>query len=344
MSDSKEIELETLVNYNADHPNVENEELLLAAEMKTLQACPRAGNSFKKMIHKLYCYCIKKMDILLLLLILFALVVLLTGCLVRLKLGSNGTQYVKNTIEYQIEKLAATSNITDRMGSVERWIKLFNENSELIELDMKNGEGLVRNQYSVSVHTCMIDTYIRVREYLTGSEAGKSTMDIKGNSKIQWRACNYPFWPALDYIGISYQKCEEDIHDECEHKYSRDTRIFFDSFQSYNVCSDVFKYYPFAGSDKSLSDAPVKPNEKENWWIYRYLGSFGTSDYEISFTLKYHELDDAMNETHPPFYGEWSIRITTLDHGFSDEWDEIFKADVEKAYHAIVVDMSEAEC
>ena len=348
MSD-KEIELETFVQPESEgHDTVSPDAEPLERSFKlfgyTMPMLPEKYNiKLKSGANHLAKYAWRKKFSIVLSVLILVLLCSLGYCLYRIKLSDDGTIYVKNTMEFQITNLGSMKTWYNRTSIVEQWIATFNENSKMIQLDINDGETLIRNEYSLSVDMCGVSTYIRVREYLTGSSQGTSTLDIKGNSKIHWRACVYPYWPPLDKVSNSSQKCEKDIH-ECDSKYSRETRIYLEDFKTYDVCDDVFKYFPFAGSDQTKANEPIKKNEDEPWYIYKYTGSVGDSDYEISFTLRYHHEGDAMNETNPPFDGEWSIRITSTEHGYSDEWDEDFEADVQQTYDALVKEFSHETC
>ena len=281
-----------------------------------------------------------------LVIILWILVIImgsfLTFCSYRLILGNDGNQYVRNTREYQIGDFKNMTDYIDRERMAQLWVDAVNNSSDYLNIDYSLGKKAIRGEYSVSVEKCNVDTYIRVREYIQGELAGTSTMDIKGNSKLHWRACVYPYWPALEYFPISSQKCEKDLH-VCDHKYSRETRISLNtSTPLFNTCNDVFKYYPFAGCDNM--DNAITANTPLYWWVYSYKGLVGTSAYEISLTLRYASSAAAITGNEKPTDAEWSVRISTMYNGQSEQWDDMFVDDIESTWQSLIDIFSETTC
>ena len=244
-------------------------------------------------------------------------------------LWSTENYYVKNTIEYQVTEL---KQIHNRSESVQNWMAIINEHSKYLKL--QSGEEFIRSEFSINIGNCDFpdkDALFRVREVLFGDNKGKSTFDIKSNAYFQFSAARLPYWPAFHYLHASSQKCEKDVH-ECDSKYSRESRIALSSPPELRTCGDLFQYFPFTGVGKSAFAQPVLPKVKSFWWIYSIKGEVETSSYEISFTLKYPDEESALRGTVPPIDGEWSVRISTSNYGYSSSWDDEFKEDIETVY------------
>lgn len=265
--------------------------------------------------------------------VLYCILLLLLGLyfiiVVDSFLWSTENYYVRNTIEYQVTEL---KEIHNRSETIKTWMELINEHSKY--LNLRGGEEFIRSEFSINIGNCYFpdkDALFRVREVLSGDNKGKSTFDIKSNAYFQFSAARLPYWPAFDFLHASSQKCEKDVH-ECDSKYSRESRITLPSPPEFRVCGDLFQYFPFTGVGKNAFDQPVSPKLKSFWWIYSIKGEVETSSYEISFTLKYPDEESALHGTVPPIDGEWSVRISTRNRGYSNSWDDEFKEDIENIY------------
>ena len=320
----------SLEELEVEDDNYSFDEQLIVKDRKTI-VIQKALNCVRFVLHHKFDICASITIVL--------LIISLTFCLFLMPKYTH--QYVMNTIEYQITELGDMSLWSDRDAVVRGWMDTVVNNSKYIREE--DVEIFVRHEYTLEVGDCGGNNWIRVRDRLSGDGVGMSTLDIKKSSKFHSKACNYPYYPALEYIDQSTQKCERDQH-ECDHKFSRQGRIFFDSLQVYDTCEDVFKYFPYAGSEKSKAKNPVSIHTKRPWWNYIVNGVVGTSTYEIAFNLEYETLEGATDGSVPPVNGEWSIRITSKDYGMSDEWDQDFKKDVDSFYEIIKDKYSAKKC
>ena len=248
-------------------------------------------------------------------------------------------EFIRNTSEYQIDYENITAWI-DRDLMVEAYLEVCNR-SPLLDISMNDGQFSVRIQYMLLTggeRRCYNKREIRVREYISGYNEGISYVDIKNNSEDRLEACDVPLWPADEYLDDSRQKCETDIH-QCDNKFSRETRIFFDEPQEIITCRDLLHLYPWAfdelPEDKQLNQLAV--DKYYFWWIASFKGMMDDTNYEMSFTLKYETSEDAISGDVAPIYGEWSIRIYTEDDGGSDEYNP----EVQNAAYDLWINLSE---
>ena|SRR3990167_100426 len=270
--------------------------------------------------------------------LIFAISGGLIYCVIHLSIGGNDTHYVRNTSEYQITPINGIQDMLNRSAVTSQLIDIINTNSRYLNLNSSLGNISTRAEYSVTVHGCQTNDFIRVREYTTGYGEGTATIDIKDNRKFRYAACNLPYWPAMDNVTNAYQKCEDDYHYCKSGKSSRETRIELPSFAEFKTCNDIYKYYPWA-YDKSRADYPVIPNVSRWWWVYYYPGIVSGTRFEFSFTLKYDNETMAITESDPPKTGEISLRLFETNDGFG-EYDPDVKADFENVWAVLHETMS----
>merc|ERR1712137_162915 len=240
----------------------------------------------------------------------------------------SSTEFVRNSREYQIT-YSDYSVWLDRNSMVTQFNEQASANNPYLDLSSGIGQESVRTQYKILTageKRCYNDREIRVREYQSGYGAHTSYVDIKSNSWDRDKACDVPFWPAETYHNTSRQKCERDVH-ECNDKFSHETRIFFsEQHHSIDTCYDLLLLYPWAFDElpEEHQGNPVDVYDLNPWWTLVYKGQMdGDTNYEIAFTLRYSTLEEATSGTHaPPVYGEWSIRIYSVDDGMSESWNE----------------------
>jgi len=253
---------------------------------------------------------------------------------------------IKNTTESQID-LYQMPNWIDRETQAQTWINFMEQHSKYLNLSNSQITEITRRQKLLSAKACNNRYEFRTREGLAGDGEGDGYIDIKGNNDLMDKACTLPFEPAALYATNTSQKCELDLH-ECpdDDKYSRETRIFFKSpFPDFATCGDLYQLYPSAfDEDFSAEDARAGLSVRMDqvWWAKKYIGFLdGDTKYEITFTVRYHSMDDAMDAMDPvnnvlPADGEWSIRLYSLGEGFTDDWNEDVVADVASMYDQLM--------
>ena len=246
------------------------------------------------------------------------------------------------TTEYQITiPVDVLANWKSRQTEMENWMKYFEKNSKYFHLAYSEVNYGTRFQYYIATKgkaRCNSNYEIRVRDFVDGYMAGKTTVDIKGNSKFEYFANQYNFKPSPNFASNSSQKLERDEHG-CDHKYSRETRIYLEEQRQFYTCLDVVELFPYAYT--SLT-APTLMNNvtKEDprvWFEQEYSGTLDTETmYKAAFTLKYRSLDEALDESAPPYFAEWSIRVFSLEEGFSGIYNEDVKEDVVHAWKKLI--------
>ena len=246
------------------------------------------------------------------------------------------------TTEYQITiPVDVLSGWKSRQTEMNNWMKYFEKNSKyfhLIDAEINSG---TRYQYYIDTKgkaRCNSNNQIRVRDYVDGYMAGKTTVDIKGNAKFEYFANEYNFKPNPLYASNSSQKLERDEHG-CDHKYSRESRITFDEPLQFETCLDVVKLFPYAY--ESLT-APTLMNkvtieDPRVWFEQEYKGLLDSGTmYKVAFTLKYRSIDEALNETASPYFAEWSIRIFSEGDGFSGKYNDNVQKDITNAWRKLI--------
>jgi len=254
---------------------------------------------------------------------------------------------IRNTTESQID-IYETTLWTDREAQIEQWIAIANEESVYLNTSYAQVFQTTREQKILSAKGCNSKVEFRTRVNIDGDGTGDGYIDAKGNDKDIYTACTLPYDPAPMYQTNSSQKCELDIH-ECpdDDKYSRETRIFFAGyFLSLTMCKHLVELFPDS-IDLAPSDDEVELTTRldQTWWAKKYIGYLDNdTKYEMTFTLRYHSAEDAMNAKDPrnnvePAAGEWSIRLFSLGDGFTDEWNENVVDDVATMYNKLMVDV-----
>jgi len=258
---------------------------------------------------------------------------------------------VLKTTEFQM-KLVSFKNAETREEGMEKWMRYFAKKSKYFSFDSSvTVKSKTRKQYyldSKGEKKCGPDYEIRVEEYVGGDINGTSTIDIKDNSQKESTARNMPFWPSSKYINNSKQKCERDEH-ECSHKYSRETRLYMDEWKEWSTCRDLVEMFPWAYKDLTAKqlDYKVKPGDMKYWFIQEYEGYLDDDTrFKAAFTMKYHSLDEAMNDhaAENATKGEWSIRLYSLDGGLSSEYNKDVYDDVTKAWKSLINHYGNDDC
>ena len=261
--------------------------------------------------------------------------------------GNHEDDLIVTTTEFQItlENLDGVE-WEDRAAMMESWMDYFSHKSKYFDVDESTMTNQTRIQYYINIEKCNADHEIRVRNVIDGFEEGTQTIDIKGNSHFHSRASKFPFWPADRYQDIASQKCERDEH-VCDHKYSRETRITLDYFKTFEYCIDIVEYFPYAFgsvSAPSLVNSEISGGDEDPWFLQSYSGYLdGDTLYKVSFTIKYDDVDGALNHKNP-HSGEWSIRLYSLDDGASSEYNEDVYKDITDAWKSLISRYSTEEC
>jgi len=237
------------------------------------------------------------------------------------------TEIIYHSSEYQIT-LDDLSHWKNREAELAKWIENINADISYLNVERKDVNCSARYQYKIDAsgsNRCSNSKEFRVRDYISDYWAGNTMIDIKGNEGDESVAYNLPFWPAEQYNSLenSHQKCEKDVH-SCNDKYARETRIYFEYHPLFSTCFDLLQLYPWAFSGMSVSarSHQVAVTETGYWWVGSYFGIMdGDTKYEITWTLEYHNKDDAIYGTAAPYYGEWSIRIYTVSDGLSENYN-----------------------
>lgn len=242
---------------------------------------------------------------------------------------------VKNSKEYQIQ-LADLDMWLPRTARAEQWTKSTNDISAYLNLSMTDMKNYTRTQYAVDASSCHNSQLFRVRDYIDHPEYS-TTIDIKESTHEHEQACSFPFWPGYDVFDGSFQKCEKDIH-RCYTKFSRETRITFANVTTFTTCADLVHLYPYAFKNipyERLWVPVIRTATEEYWWMGKFVGDMAGTAYEIEITLRYDSLNDLLTEAHPPNYGEWSIRIFTLNEGLTNDWDLDVVADANHLWRSL---------
>lgn len=236
-------------------------------------------------------------------------------------------EFIRNSAEFQIT-LENNSDWINRNYMVLQFTEQCNQLNEYLNISLADGNEAVRIQYKLLTggsSKCYNNREIRVREYKAGEKSGTSYVDIKSNSHDRSKACDVPFWPAQNYYNQSRQKCERDVH-QCDDKYSHETRVFFDDIHTMTTCYDLLLVYPWAFDELPPEEQyhSVEVDDLNPWWTSVFKGQMdGDTNYEIAFTLRYDDLEQAIaGYIEAPKYGEWSIRIYSLDDGASEFWND----------------------
>jgi len=256
--------------------------------------------------------------------------------------------HLKNSTEMQIN-LINLQEWTDREGKMDEWIAAMNHKSKYLNTEYSVITDRVREQYDLDVSECKSRTMYRVREYTMWKDgAGDVTIDSKYNDKDIHVACTSSMAPAEKYKIKSSEKCEFDRH-ECpdDDKYSREGRIFFDegTYTSPTTCADMIELYPddFKSLSSKYFDNPVSKKSSTYWLERKYIGYMEDTKYEISFTLRYGNIEDATTGNQP-HSGEWSIRTYTIGDGFTDTWNSDVAKDIEGLYSYMMDTFGEPGC
>ena len=259
------------------------------------------------------------------------------------QIDENGNYYsdIKNTTEYQIDINDLTS-WNNRNSELQIWLTAMNENSEYLNLTMDDANYYARVQYTIGISgntKCYEDWEIRVRDYISGSKTGQTEVDIKGNDKTAAGAYALPFTPSTVYFSNSSQKCENDVH-HCpkDDKWSRETRIMFDFNIEFSTCEDIIKLYPdaFPNLPSNKHKNQVNKASDQYWWFASFNGTLdGDTNYEVSFTLRYHDRDAALQGGTPISGSEWSIRLYTLNGGHTNDYNPAVQADIGSMYRKL---------
>jgi hypothetical protein len=248
-----------------------------------------------------------------------------------------------HTREYQIKLDPKT--FADRTTTIENWMRtVFSTNAHMEIIPLQS---FVRTQYQLDASACHTRRYFRVRNYHFGSKQGTSTVDIKVNSMFHEKACAYPLWPADDIPEETItQKCEEDVHECKQPKYSRGTRLSLPEFRAYETCYDLVKLFPYDFTHLRMWELQnkVKIDSTEYWWLGKVDAMMGEIKFTFSFTLRYPSVEEAIFERVVPTGGELSIRVYTRDKGASDQWDEESIVEIERIWRALISKYGNKEC
>lgn len=264
----------------------------------------------------------------------------------EIEYGDHSAELIVTTTEFQItlENLG-DSEWDDRASMMKTWMQYFEKSSDYFTLEESTMQNQSKNQFYVDIDDCGSSHLIRVRNIVDGYMENLSTIDIKGNSQSESKAAALPFWPAPKYLGNSTQKCERDEH-VCDHKYSRETRVTLDYFKSFEYCVDIVELFPYAFGNLPATSLviPIAPGKEEAWFEQLYTGYLdGNTRYKVAFTIKYDNIDDAIDNHHPKS-GEWSIRLYSLGDGASSEYNEDVKQDISQAWKALIDKYSTETC
>ena len=249
---------------------------------------------------------------------------------------------VRNTIEYQIQ--LTPDQRGNRNQVISNWFDTINSASSYLDLTYSLGNYSIRREYNVDPRPCGKDSYIlRVREYTYYWKAGTATFDLKKSNKDRSTACAYPFTPVENVT--SSEKCEEDMH-KCDHKYARESRIYFDYYPTFERCKDVAKYFPDAFHlSTSQKNSYTGTSTIYGWYLFNYSGVLGNdTEYEISFTYRYSTEAIALSESKASDYAEMSIRISALNAGYSNSFNGDIKNDVQNVWHVLLDTYGTEDC
>ena len=257
--------------------------------------------------------------------------------------------HLKNTTEMQID-LKDFDTWIDRDAKMDEWIKTMNKHSNYLDTTNADIFETTRKQYEIDASNCNSDIEYRVREYTSWKDGDSMvTMDSKVNDKDINIACTAPIAPGPSHYTTSSEKCELDLH-ECskDDKYSREARIYFtkDTYELPTQCIDMVDLYPeqFTGLDEEHLQKKVSTKHNASWYERKYSGYMDDTKYEIAFTLRYKNLEDARNGDVKPTSGEWSIRLFTVGDGYSDTWNTSISDDILDLYKTLKQTFGEDGC
>jgi len=237
---------------------------------------------------------------------------------------------LKHSQEYQLK--LDVEQWTNRDEMLRIWNQAVMELNPTFNLTGRKIKEVIWEEYKLDATECKSDATFRVRDYVA---KGKTTIDIKENAEDdEEKACSYPFWPSSKLLEKSSQKCEEDIH-KCFRKFSRKTKVEFRNITSFHTCLDLVTVYPWAFGSLDMYHLENKLLIEKNrspWWVASLSGRIDDTKFGIEFTLEYDTMEEALNPTHPPKSGEWSIRIFTRQSGFSTDWDEKIVSETNKLW------------
>jgi hypothetical protein len=251
------------------------------------------------------------------------------------------TDTIANTKEYQIQ-LEFPDAFYPRLAEVEDWMNSINAASVYLNLTMKDLQEKPHNQFLLDASKCHAGSeHYRVRSFLTETT---QTIGAKSNAQTKEAAAKYPYWPGSAFLDNSFQKLENDVH-ACHEKYSRETRISFESPRDYSYCVDLVVLFPwnFDGLSNDELLNPIKSKSFEYWWLGEFSGVMDGMKYQIEFTLQYQTEEALMNESEPPSYAEWSIRTFAENAGFSEEWNIDADNDARNIWNAMQTMYGNAE-
>ena len=230
------------------------------------------------------------------------------------------------SVEFQIS-LNPKEDWTDRSGMLDHWIYSLNRygGPDLWTLSLEDAHEMAYSQYHIDAtgsEACKADedTKIRVRNYV---ELNYTTIDIKHEADInEPGACGEPFWPAENYLNVSRQKCEEDVH-PCFNKFARATSVMFDGEpdKQLTTCGDLTKIWPdaFPTINEENEGNSLKNKKSKNYWRLQWKGIANNStNWEVTFGIEYDRaitLEEILsNSTSLPIEeGEFSMRFYTAE-------------------------------
>jgi len=257
--------------------------------------------------------------------------------------------HLKNTTEMQIN-LKDFDSWIDRDAKMEEWMNTMNQQSTYLDTSNAIIFEAIRKQYEIDASNCYSDIEYRVREYSSWKDGdSKVTIDSKVNDKNANIACTAPIAPGPLHFSTSSEKCELDLH-ECskDDKYSREARIYFteDTYELPTHCIDMIDLYPeqFKGLNEEYLKKSVSTKHTAYWYERKYSGYMEDTKYEIAFTLRYNNLEDARKGDVKPTSGEWSIRIFTVGDGYSDTWNTYVSNDTLNLYKTLKQTFGENGC
>ena len=281
----------------------------------------------------------KKLLTIPLIIMLTILMILFLSCVIlfsNVKVNEN----IHLTTEYQIViPEDVLSKWKSRDTEMRKWMEYFEENSEYFKLSNSEINSGTRYQYYIDTKGKNKCYEIRVREFVDGFMAGATTVDIKGNSKFEYFANQYNFTPSPTFAANSSQKLERDEHG-CDHKYSRETRIYLEERKQFDTCLDVVEMFPYAYDSlkaPTLMNKVTTKGDAKIWFEQEYSGILDSDTmYKVAFTLKYKSVEEAQNESAAPYFAEWSIRIYTVGEGFSGIYNKNVKSDIVHAWQKLI--------
>ena len=221
--------------------------------------------------------------------------------------------------EYQIA-LNPKPDWKDREYWIGKWIESMNEYNNYIHFRREDAKVELYKQYKLQTkaeHGCMASRslIVKVRQYIN---VEKTTLDLK-QDKGEEITCLLPLWPSERFYNQSKQKCEQDVH-PCFDKYAKGSKVVFDEYyKEFETCGDLKEVYPdaFRKATGKYLTKPVKKKGPSLWWKLQWKGVAGESTfYKVTYTIQYRrdDIKGAMEGTSDIFMGEWSMRLSSVDH------------------------------